>query len=58
MDSRLKQSGCLTASLAACFNFFSKSDFPAVAGIGLGEKGEMSEGREERDRVPDFDSDT
>lgn len=58
MDSRLKQSGCLTASLAACFNFFFKSDFPAVAGIGLGGERGDERGRRERDRVPDFDSDT
>lgn len=39
MDSRLKQSGCLTASLAACFNFNSKSDFPALQALAWGRIG-------------------
>lgn len=51
VDSRLKQSGYLTASLAACFNFIFKSDFPAVQALAWGRV------REKRDRVPDFDSD-
>lgn len=35
-DSLLKQSGYLTASLAACFNFIFGPDLPSSAGIGLG----------------------